>query len=212
LWQFDGDLNDSSGNGFTLTVEFGAVRYTNIFPGIRALLIINPLGLIYNVAEPVLRITGNLTIEMLLQLAPAYETAKVICSHGAAGETAETNFAYQIDMMAVTTANMGLFSESGAGVNALYAITPRPPLALCHLAVTRISNVVQFYLNGRTLGAASGTLTTPTDSTSGRFRVGTTSSGFAPSSVLSSLKILSAGLTSAQILDEFNRTLGTFSP
>jgi hypothetical protein len=213
LWQFDGDLNDSSGNGFHLTVESGAARYTNIFPGLRALLIVDPLKLIYNVAEPVLRITGNLTIEMLLQLSPAYEAGKFLCSHTATGETSDTNALYQIDMVATTSENVGLFSESGAGVNASYSITLYPPLSLCHFAVTRVTNVVQFYLNGRTLGAASGTLTTPTDGTSGRFRVGSsTVAGTAPSGILSSLKVLNIGLTSGQILDEFNRTLGAYSP
>ncbi len=99
-------------------------------------------------------------------------------------------------------------SESGAGVDADYVANSNTTEDLpaqftpVHLAVTRISNVVQFYLNGLPWGLPSSALTTPAGGTSGAFNV---SSG---SNRIFGLKIIASGLTAAQIKAEYNRTMG----
>ena len=81
----------------------------------------------------------------------------------------------------------------------------------------RSSNQISFFQNGRQLGATSGTLTTPTDGGSGGFMVGAHwSSGAFPSGyaemVIASLKVIPSALTDAQILDEYNYTIGNMYP
>lgn len=208
LWQFGGDLTDSSGNGFTLTVETGTARFTNTMGLVG--LVISATTLFRNNFEASLNITGNLTIEMLLAL-QSYTTGRTLVSHSASGDASSvSNLAYGVS---ITTGPALTFkSESGTGVDASYSINDLPPRTLCHFAVTRSTNVIQFYLNGQTMGAASSALTAPTGGTSGRFRVGmvadTTEN--APDCSIFSLKVVNSALSAAQIAAEYNRTLGTF--
>jgi hypothetical protein len=103
--------------------------------------------------------------------------------------------------------NLQWLSESGAGVNFNYQITDRNPLYICHFAVTRVSNVIQFYINGRTLGPPSGVGATPDGGTNSIFRVGDNTNS-APFCALASLKIVPSGLTAAQVLQEARFTIG----
>ena len=208
LWQFDGNLNDSSGNGFTLSVFSGTERYATLLPGLKGVLLIDS-SLEKATYASALAITGNLTIECFLSL-PYYSssTAKWLIGHEDSGETPADNCLYSIQMLTATN-RLGFFSESGSGVDASYELTDvLPPTTLCHFAMTRISNVIRFYVNGRPFGSPSGTLTPPTDGTDGRFSIGSRSLN-APDCTLASLKILNVGLSASQIAGEYNRTLGT---
>ena len=205
LWQLNGTLNDTSGNGFNLTVEAGNIHYGQILPGIRGALLVSA-RLVYNTFTSTLAIAGDITIESLIYL-PAYLVSlRDLVSHENAGETSADNSQYGIDMIS-GTGNVGFFSETGAGIDTYYALTERPPLNPFHFAATRISNVIQFYQNGKPWGSPSSTLATPTGGSSGRFRVGLSASN-GPEGVVASLKVIASGLTSTQVATEYNRTLG----
>jgi hypothetical protein len=210
LWQFQNDLTDSSGNGFSLTVETGSERYTDIFPGVRGFKFNDLTGLIYNVAEATLAITGDFTIEMLLNL-QAYTSLRNLVSHaGTFGSGASADNAFYCMQVLDSTGEFGYLQESGSGADsAVTYSTTRPPLNnLCHLALTRISQVIRLYIDG-VLIATSGTLTTPDGGTSGRFRVGV-STQRAPDCDVASLKLIASGLSGTDIVSEYNRTLGRF--
>lgn len=208
LWQFNETLNDTSGNSFNMTMEVGTERYTDIYPGTRGLQLIGSRP-VYNVAGGVLNITSDITIECLMYLEtyPGANAVAIACFANA-GETSADNTNYAIQLNA-TDGTFGWLSESGSGVDATYNLTNGPGLGLSHIAVTRISNVIRFYLNGRAYGSASGTLTSPTAGSSGKLRIGYPDVGFlAPECVMASLKIIASGLTAAQIATEYNTTLG----
>lgn len=208
LWQFSGGLTDSSGNGRTLTVESGTSRFTEIFPGVQGAFLDGSTTLIFNTADAALRLTGDMTIECLLQLSE-YTTDRYVVSHGAAGETSADNVQYSINVLD-NAGEFGYYQESGSGVDAgVQMATLRPPInQLCHLAVTRISQVVRVYLDG-VLKATSATLTVPDGGSNGRFRIGS-ADNFAPICALASVKLIGSGLTTDQVKAEYNRTLGRF--
>lgn len=205
LWQFNGNMNDSSGNGFTLAVESGSIHYGQLLPGIRGALLVSA-RLFYVTFTSTLAITGDMTVECLINLPSYLISLRDLVSHENAGETSADNSLYGIDMVS-GTGNVGFFSENNSGVDQYYALTERPPLNPFHFAATRISNVIQFYLNGKAWGAPSSTLTAPTGGSSGRFRVGLSAS-FGPEGVIASLKVIASGLTPTQVASEYNRTLG----
>jgi hypothetical protein len=205
------DLLDSSGNGLTLTAIAGTARYTDIFPGVRCLFLDALTTFGRSAFTASLNILGDLTIECLLYVITNNVTTGVV-SHGASGETEATNYSYATQF---TTTTFQYLHEFSAGTNQTLVTTNLPPRRLSHLALVRASNVVQFYLNGRTFGAASGTLTAPTGSTSGRFRIGAseglgTPGGTGVPNMISSVKVIASALTEAQIKAEYNLTLGSF--
>lgn len=214
LWQFNGNLNDSSGNGFTLTVETGEISYAQILPGLVGVNLA-PLAsttrLVHSTFQSALAITGDLTIECVLLLTAYTTTLRWLVSHDNNSDAEADNTLYAVDLMSElpNPGRLKFFTENGAGIDSSYEILDKPPLGPCHFAVTRASNVIQFYLNGRTLGAASSPLVTPTGGANGRFRVGGNPMN-SPPAIVSSLKICNTALSAAQIANEYNRTLGTF--
>ncbi len=219
LWQFQGDLTDASGNGFTLSVDAGTPRYDQLCPGLAGVLL-QSTRLKAAVGANALRITGDITIEMLVIFAADNTgvqptSAPLISFTGGQDDTSSTvNFLYQIAFDPGRL--LYWFSEHATGVNDVYQVTSQalPPLRqVLHLAATRTSNVIQFYVNGRAFGAASSALNAPTDGSAAQLWVGGqggTTPTLAPDCSLSSLKIVASALSAAQIKAEFNRTLGRF--
>lgn len=208
LWQFDGNLNDSSGNSFNLTAESGTARYGDLVPGISCLYS-NALRLVYNTSGTALAITGDMTVEFMFRGDTPTNSYFVGYAGGSSSSTQANNVLYSIQIPS------GLFGatwtqESGSGAATSYALTNRvlPRTVLCHVAATRTSNVIQFYLNGRAFGAASSALTTPDGGTTSVFRVGGDASQNAVVGNISSLKVIASSLSAAQVAAEFNRTLG----
>src|ERR1700733_858646 len=68
LWQLNGTLNDTSGNGFNLTVESGTARYADMLPGFQSFLV-SATRLVYNTSGTSLAITGDMTVECLFRSA-----------------------------------------------------------------------------------------------------------------------------------------------
>jgi hypothetical protein len=206
LYQFQEDLLDSSGNGLTLSVAAGSTRFTDVYPGVRGIVL--PSGTRLEAASNnVYRLRGNMTIEAILHLYEYNAATRIFVSCQQAGELEADNALYSVGMLDTASQNLQWLSESGAGVNSTYQIADRNPLYICHFAVTRVSDVVQFYINGRTLGAASPLLITPTGGTNSIFRVGDNTNS-APFCALASLKIIPSGLTAAQVLQEARFTIG----
>jgi len=209
LWNFNGTLNDSSGNGFTLTVNSGVTSYTYLAGGLQGMSF-GSLILKYATTGTALQIAGDMTIEMLVSL-NAYSSSKNILAYGAASSLETGNEQYQLGF---TSDGYGFIwvQEFGAANFSFVTLSgvTLPLNQLCHFAVTRTSNVIQYYLNGQPLGAASTALTTPTGGSISTLKVGGSEDGasFGPPMMMASLKIIASALTSAQILGEYRLTLG----
>lgn len=65
LWQLQGNLNDSSGNGLTLSMLAGTAAYTTLSGSIQGFNF-NGARTLRSVADPLVQIEGELTIELLL--------------------------------------------------------------------------------------------------------------------------------------------------
>jgi hypothetical protein len=209
LWQLAGSLADTSGSAIGLTVN-SLTQYAELTPLIKGWDGLGGNGFHSTVTSPAaLRITGDITIEAIVRqpdnLRGAGSARNIIAfDSNVAGSTG--NCLYSIG---ITTGGFPTWTQqNGAKVTATYTLTTDIfPSGLFHLAVTRTSNVVQIYVNGAPLGAASGALTTPTDGTASNFQFG--SQGGAPLAVmLASLKVIASALTAAQVKAEYNRTLG----
>lgn len=210
LWQLAGNLNDTSGNSFTLTVETGTSRFVPIFPTLKGFYFDGSTALWHNVSAATLRITGDMTFECLFML-EAVTAAAYWFSHTAGGETSDTNQQYGLQFNLTTFPAIAWIQESGAGVNSSYggANNYMPLGRICHMAVTRTANVIQPYLNSRAWGSPSATLTTPDGGATGRLRLGG-DSVTRIRGVMASAKLIASALTANQIKAEYNRTLGDF--
>lgn len=206
LWQFNETLNDISGNNFHFSLSAGATRYTEIFPGIRALQLLTTNRYTFATTGTALQHTGDITIESLLSL-NAIPSGAAILAYDAVGETTATNTLYSYG---INSDSLAWLSESASGTDATYNNNRLPPLgSLCHFAVRRLSNVIQFFVNGLPFGAASGTLATPTGGTTAFLSLGG-AGGTTPLCALCSQKLILSGLSNAQIKAEYNRTLGGY--
>jgi hypothetical protein len=202
LWHFNGNLNDSSGNGLNLT---GSVTYRHVWTNI--------MGLVSGTAarsafDAALAITGDITIQALCIMRIAPVGAVIAGFNGPfASDTAANNYLYQF---ALTNQDvMAWFSESGAGVDASFNSTGagaglpsfNTPM---HIVARRASNIITYWVNGVQFGSASSALTTPTSGTSAVFS--THANSGAPD--MFGLKVINSAITDQQIRDEYNRTLG----
>jgi len=212
LWQLNNDLTDASGNGFTLTVDAGTVRYTDVYPGLRGIIFDGSTRLIYNAATATLQITGDVTLEMLFIPLTRTITGKYLSCNASGGSAGSDNYLYSVGFnTSVSSGSWEWQSQHGTNTSDTYDIPNNPTLnALNHVAVTRTSNVVQNYLNGVAWGAASSGLTTPTGGSISKFRIGGSSGVNGPTCIIASVKVIASALTSAQVKSEYNNTLGNF--
>ena len=209
LWQLTSQaLTDSSGNGRTLTVETGTSRFTYLTPTLGGFYFDGSTALWYNVADSALAMTGDLTFECLFILEEVTAGAYWF-NHSASGETEATNQLYGLQYSAASSPAISWIQENGAGTNSTYSGANNFMFRgqLCHVAVTRTSNVIQPYLNGRTWGSASSALTTPTGGGDGRLRLGA-DAATRIKGVMASAKLVGSALTAAQIMAERNFCLG----
>lgn len=217
LWLFDGNLNDSSGNGLNLT---GSPSYTTVERD-------KQIGAIFGTTpwtrpsrDAALSIMGALTIEAVVTLAFSSSTTMTICSIGNTGETEADNSAYYAmigsSMLGPSNQKMTLLWESDAGVNrSVTSATEVVPVGIpCHLVWTRSADamaVVNMYVNGVNVHNGSAVAATGGTAATCLLRVGSTSAIsdlLGRGSVLTSLKIIAAELTPAQVVAEYNRVLG----
>ena len=208
LWNLNNDLTDASGNGFTLTIGAGTERYADISPGVRGLVLDGSTYAKLTSFNSTLGITGDLTIELLLNPGINTQPSVMVAHVGAtSGGTSADNYLYQLQ---VSSFPLQKFSwENGTRSSQAYNIFDLPPQSgLFHWAVTRASNVVQFYLNGRAIGAASSALGAPAGGGTGTFKLGGDSTTEGAPSILASVKVIASALSAANVKAEYIKTLG----
>ncbi|HEX2881913.1 MAG TPA: LamG-like jellyroll fold domain-containing protein, partial [Polyangiaceae bacterium] len=162
LWQFDGNLNDSSGGGNNLSVSTGTARYTDLFSGVdttnggglRGLLLDGSTVVGLSSSNGTFQITGNLTIEFIITLGMPPGSNIYLFSHGASGESAATNYLYSLRVL--PTNQLSYFAEHSSGTDIQFdsdaCLCPGEPT---HVAMVRSSAQISLYLNGILVGAAS---------------------------------------------------------
>jgi hypothetical protein len=213
LWQLDGDLTDSSGNGRDLSLEGGTTRWTHLAPDLRGFFFDGATRLSRSATDAALQLTGDLTFEALVTFDRHDSESQAIMSWHDLGETEATNTLYSFRTVGVGN-SLEWVSESGAGVNATYTATTGVDRGIIHhVAVVRESDVLKFYLNGE-LYETSGSLTTPTGGSSGRFALGGfyNFAGNEHFGGIASAKLIDRALTAAEVISEYNRTVGAAFP
>lgn len=211
LWQFNDTLADTSGNGYTLAVATGTERYTDIYPGVRGVQFDGATRLFYNTTGSLLQMTGDLTIMMLCKnynMSTVGTTAVMLTYQATAGGTLATNCLYS---WYFTNQTVRFLSQSGSNSNSSYDINNRFSLfSLCHMAVTRTSNVIQHYINGVPLDASGAVSpnTTPTGGTSSVLHLGAaTNNASFWNGAVASLAIIPSALSAATIKARANACL-----
>lgn len=210
LYQLAGSLVDT-GSGATALTANSLTQYCELWPGLKGWDGLGGNGFHSTVVDPAaLALTGDMTIAAFVRspdnLRGLGTARSIICFDTNAGGTLASNILYSIGI------SSGGFpqwiQQHGSNTSDIFTLTTDIfPSGLFHLAVTRISNVIQMYVNGLPLGAASSALTTPTGGTASSFRFGT--QGGAPLAVaLASVEVIASGLTAAQIKAKYNKTFG----
>lgn len=212
LWNFYENLNDSSGNGFNLTVQAGTANYVSALPGLGGVLLDGSTCLYHNVASTALAITGNMTLLAIVSLdVNAAGDARFVSYSTALGGTSDTNTLYSLGL---ATANRWSYRYlHHAGSNSSNAYNPTAWGTDQHNVVlvgfTRSANVIQPMRNAGVFGAASSALSAPTGGLNSRLRIGAaTDAGGRIVGVVGGVKIVPSALTADQWKAEYNRTLG----
>ncbi len=218
LWKFDGSLADSSGRGYTQTVDSGAVVYDRMAPGLTGVCL-SSLRLTPGLGASFLRILGDMTVSALCILDGTSSLGQfepwLAFTGGPLDTGSDINYLYCL--YATTARTPGWLSEHDVGINDNY----EPAIVLPRLGelflftVTRIANVIQCYLNDQPFGPPSDPLTPPTDGSASQLWVGGSGgvgiTKFCPPMRMASLKITPFGLSPAQVAAEFARTGGPYS-
>lgn len=226
LWQFQGDLLDSSGNGFHATVDQGPLEFE---PVAQRTLGVNFNGLrLVGPNATALRMLGDMTLEFFgvmkdagpvgsgMAISNAATTGIVMSYTGGIDDGASNiNYLYQVAFPDVR--RLQWFSEHGVGVNDVFTPTNMvmpPPGQIFHCAAVRQSSRVQFYVNGAPYGTLSPSMFAPTDGVNSRLWFGGVSGTGIPTTgnnfALASVKLVPTALNAAAVKGEYNRTLGPY--
>lgn len=203
-------LNDSTANAFNLTVENGTQRWTYITPTMGGFLFDGATDLLNNTSSTLLGPTGDMSFLCMGIFERPTGAAVFIAGYDDVSADADPNNNTRWSLFYNTDGSITFISESGAGVNATHTVNSfAPPHQLCMFGFTRISNVVQMYLNGRIWGAASSALTTPDGGSNSRLRFGARETAASPmTGVLASAAIYTRGLTQDEVAERWNYSLG----
>lgn len=200
LWQFDDDLTDSSGNGYDLSLATGYERYTELAPGVRGALLDGGtiLSRVYTAA---LKITGDLTVECGFVPGVWTNPQDLIRFGGGTGQANNTCYALRVNGQSHYLSYLAEYGSSTPKTTSTHAVNDGLVVGtLYHLALRRESNVISFFINGRLISSASGTLTAPDGGTTGLMKIGY--SGSEVVGGITSVKIIDSALTDAEIKTE----------
>lgn len=226
LFQFDGDLTDSSGNAVAIQDGVGTTAFTEMAPGVTGLQldgVSRISGTLDGTGGSTLDVVGDLTVECLFQSeGPVTAGGVGVIAQFAGDDADETSAHNALWQMAIEAGQvLGYFHEHTGGVDQNAPATEGPSLSeIHHLAFVRESNVVRLYIDGVKV-LTSGTLTAPDGGASGRLYVGAGATGGAAvgtagtkfiKGAIASLKIIGSALTDAQVLAEANLTKFASAP
>lgn len=210
MWQLDGNLNDSIGTNH-LSLISGTTLYS-YYDTLRGVFFNGSTLLAGTANYTPLLVVGDLTVECLIVFTRIHTTQQRFLheSGTALSDSGPTNNLWTIDTTATNGALQYANEYTDAGTNGLFTSTVVPAVGvLHHLAMTRESDIVKFFLNGN-LAATSGILPTPTYSGTPQQRIEMGGATGLPQNFqgfISSVKIIKSALTADQILREANYTL-----
>jgi hypothetical protein len=211
LWNFDGNLNDSSGNGFNLTGT--PAKYTSTDQDFIEGVSIGSTSL-KRAHENTLTITGAITLEVIGTFF-MFNAEQVILEQQAIGESLATNYMYR--WVIGTNGIPYVFWESGNGINRQVDANTRINFYMpVYLAFTRTDSnpaVGTFYINGN-LDAIDDD-PPPEGGASTSFAIGGSISNtfMTPrSTVFSSVRISPSVLSPNKIKATYNECLAGISP
>lgn len=178
-----------------------------------------------------LRIAGDLTLELIMRIHEAQPGSLItdgyayIVSWMNSGNTQADNILYRFvtssnaiasSPLTATVTSCRWQSEHGTGTLDGYFFSNSIPLGdIFYIAITRISDVIRIYLNGRLMGTST-TLTTPDGGTSGsaRFCIGGDLDNGVNNvhATLFCVRVHNTGRTIGQIQADYTATLGQVWP
>lgn len=212
LWNFEGNLNDSSGNDLTLTGT--PLRYTSYNQDFITGAAMSASSSFTRTHTDLLTITGALSIEVIGSFVNN-DLLQVLVDCGGSGETLATNFVYRFGINSNGT--LYLFWEYGAGTDqTISGDTSIGFVMPTYIGFSRSSGDpcdCNFYINGSSGG--SGSLIPPGGGTTAIHSIcGSTSGSFlvARGSVVSSIRITPEELSPQHFKDTYNQCLAGISP
>ena len=165
----NGNLTDSSGNGYDVTVGSGTERYASFLPegSVKGFYFDGSTYLTRNVRTPALDLIGDMTTEFLINYLSIGSSSLNVLIYGANGETLDDNCLWS----SVLSINGNISSintiwEYGAGLNVTTSFTQTINFnETIHVATVRSGSSFSTYINGSLVGTATG-LTAPQTSAS----------------------------------------------
>lgn len=217
LYQFNGNMLDSSGNGLDLSLFTGLQRYTWLAPGLRGFFFNGETSIRRPGNDALLTITGAITIECIILVCPNALTGTFISFGGSAATTA-TNVLYELGFAQGSRYNFRVGWERlvSVPISSVELMGGLPYCFPVHYAMTRSigsSQTVVHYVNGTAIVGTS-PLLAPTGGTSSRLWVGSDDNPLVTFDFMvcsiASLKIVPTQLNEQQLKMEYNRTVGHF--
>lgn len=221
LWDFDERVTSLASPVLpAFTVATGTMRYAPIFPGVNAGILGGATGAVLQMpatgTATLFHLRGDVSVQMLIwqtdkNQVPANNSSPMVGFTGAGAAEAQNS---QWGLYLADNQRADWFTESGASVPFSHTIN-QPVLPWNNVrpvlyAARRSGNTVQFFLDGKPLGAsASGT--TPTGGTSAQFRIGgAPDESPAPQMLVSAVKVTPNAMTDAEFLADYNASLGQY--
>jgi hypothetical protein len=218
LYNGDTGLADQSGNGHDMVEVIGSFSTTDILPGQPAIYV--PVGCRLSVAgtDAQYQISGDVTImaTFMMDLSPSTSTGIIFCGQSGTLEANNHMYLCQIRQTAGAGTRRGfrMFWEHSGGVdddfNTDTDIGGPPTHVITQVVWRRSGTTAQIFVNGVPFGSASTGLSAPTGGSGGKLQIGgvnpatNNDSAFA----IHSLQVVASALSNAQILAEYNRTMG----
>lgn len=213
LWNFDDTLAAVRGPALdTITGQYG---FTNIYPGVRALMVNLGARLSAAPTSSLIRL-GAMSAEVIVALNGF--PLPWVCGVGGSGAGADNNASWSFGSPATgVPRSMGVAWQTGNNVSVDFATNPAPGSPgiptihnIMSLGFSRsASGVVQPYLNGKTLGPPSAPLPLPTSGGNGVFSLGTPLGGTSPFMfVLMSAAVYDRDRSASEFLGSYNRSMG----
>lgn len=211
LYNFNGDLLDSSGNGLALTQQQGTTQYAQYGnSGKKCAFFDGSTAFWESTKDASLIITGDLTVAAMVNIGPAAVAGGgFLVDKGATGATSSNNDNY---LCAIAPAKLYMLWRHG---NKVAAQTTQFNVGVvrgewAHAAWVRSGTTAKLYVNG-ILGHTEDLLNAATGGTVPNLRIGRyqeSGSGYHFTGYAASIGIWASALTDAQILGMAQQCLG----